>query len=95
MARAQPCRSNNHIYAQVIDDAKGDVICAASTLEKDVREEGKYGGNCEAATGVGKRIGARAMEKGVQKVHFDRNGKPYHGRIAALADGAREAGLSF
>ena len=89
------CSSNNHIYAQVIDDSKGAVLCSASTMEKDVREESKSGGNCDAATAVGKRIGARALEKGIQKVFFDRNGKKYHGRVAALADGAREAGLAF
>lgn len=88
-------RSNNHIYAQVIDDAQGSVLAAASTMEKEAVESGKWGGNCAAATEVGKRIGARALEKGVKAVHFDRNGKPYHGRIAALADGAREAGLDF
>ena len=88
-----PRRSNNHIYGQVIDDSKDAVICAASTMEKDAREAS--GANCAAAAEVGKRLGERAKAKGVEKVFFDRNGKPYHGRIKALADGAREAGLSF
>ena len=85
--------SNNHIYGQVIDDSKSTVVCAASTMEKDERDT--YGGNCAAATAVGKRLGERALAKGVEKVYFDRNGKPYHGRVKALAEGAREAGLSF
>ena len=87
-------RSNNHIYAQVIDDTKGHVVASASTTEPESKDAG-WGGNCGAATVVGKRVGARALEKGIKTVHFDRNGKKYHGRIAALADGAREAGLSF
>lgn len=86
-------RSNNHIYGQVIDDAKDAVLVASSTMEKDLKET--YGGNCAAAATVGKRLGERALAKGITKVHFDRNGKPYHGRIKALADGAREAGLDF
>lgn len=94
--RALACRSNNHIYGQVIDDSKGEVVCAASTMEKDVREaDGANGGNQEAATNVGKRLGERALAKGVTTVAFDRNGKKYHGRVKALADGARSAGLSF
>ena len=87
-------RSNNHIYAQVIDDTKGHVVASASTTEPESKDAG-WGGNCGAATVVGKRVGARALEKGIKTVHFDRNGQKYHGRIAALADGAREAGLSF
>lgn len=89
-----PRRSNNHIYAQVIDDTKGHVVASASTTEPESKDAG-WGGNCGAATVVGKRIGARALEKGIKTVHFDRNGQKYHGRIAALADGARESGLSF
>ena len=89
-----PRRSNNHIYAQVIDDTKGHVVASASTTEPESKDAG-WGGNCGAATVVGKRVGARALEKGIKTVHFDRNGQKYHGRIAALADGAREAGLSF
>ena len=88
-----PGRSNNHIYGQVIDDSKDAVICASSTMEKDLRET--YGGNCAAAGIVGKRLAERAIAKGIQKVHFDRNGKPYHGRVKALADAAREGGLDF
>jgi large subunit ribosomal protein L18 len=87
-------RSNNHIYGQVIDDRKGAVMVAASTLEKTLREAGT-GGNKDAAQAVGKLLAERAIAKGVSKVFFDRNGRPYHGRIAALADGAREGGLVF
>jgi large subunit ribosomal protein L18 len=86
-------RSNNHIYGQIIDDSKDQVIAAASSLEKDIKETG--GQNCAAATVVGKRLAERAKSKGIEKVFFDRNGRPYHGRIAALADGAREGGLNF
>jgi large subunit ribosomal protein L18 len=86
-------RTNNHIYAQVVDDAKGHILVSASTIEKGGRQE--YGGNRESATEVGKRIASRALEKGVEQVYFDRNGFKYHGRVAALAEGAREAGLSF
>ena len=88
-------RSNNHIYGQIIDDSKDAVLTAASTMEKDVRESGAKGNNKEAAAAVGKRLAERALAKGITKVHFDRNGRPYHGRIAALADGAREGGLEF
>ena len=87
-------RTPRHIYAQVIDDTKGHVVASASTTEPESKDAG-WGGNCGAATVVGKRVGARALEKGIKTVHFDRNGQKYHGRIAALADGAREAGLSF
>jgi len=86
-------RSNNNIYGQVIDDTKGSVIAAASTMEKDLRET--PGGNCAAATVVGKRLAERALQKGIDRVFFDRNEYKYHGRVAALADGAREGGLSF
>ena len=86
-------RSNNHIYGQIIDDTKDAVLCASSTMEADVRE-GKTD-NCEAAAGVGKRLAERALAKGITKVHFDRKDRPYHGRIKALADGAREGGLDF
>ena len=77
----------------MIDDSKDSVVCAASTMEESLRESN--GGNCAAAASVGKLLGERALAKGVEKVHFDRNGKPYHGRVKALAEGAREAGLSF
>ena len=71
------------------------MLTAASTMEKDVRESGEKSNNKEAAAAVGKRLAERALAKGITKVHFDRNGKPYHGRVAAFADGAREGGLSF
>jgi large subunit ribosomal protein L18 len=86
-------RSEHHIYAQVIDDSAGQTMAAASTLDAGLK--GKYGGNVEAAKAVGKLVGERAKEKGVERVVFDRGGFAYHGRIAALADGAREAGLEF
>ena len=88
-------RSEHHIYAQVIDDTKGHTVAAASTLEASLRGEGKYGGNVDAAKEVGKLLGERAKEKGVEKVVFDRGGFRYHGRVAAVADGAREAGLEL
>lgn len=85
-------RSAKNIYAQVIDDVKGVTICAASTLDNNI--DG-YGGNKQAAFEVGKLIAARAAEKNIQEVIFDRGGYVYHGRIASLADGAREGGLKF
>lgn len=87
-------RSNMHMYAQVIDaDAK--VLAAASTLESDVRKQVANGGNVKAATVIGKRIAEKAKEKGIDAVSFDRSGFKYHGRVKALADAAREAGLKF
>jgi len=88
-------RSSNHIYAQLIDDARGHTLVSASSLEKDMREKLKSGGNVEAATAVGKLVAERAKEKGIDKVVFDRGGYIYHGRVKALADAAREAGLDF
>src|ERR1700761_6737837 len=85
-------RSVAHIYAQVIDDSKGATIAAASSTEKDA---GKTGGNVAAAKEIGRRVAQRAKEKGVDKVVFDRGGYLYHGRVKALADAAREAGLEF
>lgn len=85
-------RSNKHIYAQVIDDGSGATIAAASTNSKGFDEKLK---KSEAAKKVGEMVGRLAMEKGVSKVVFDRSGYIYHGRIKALADGAREAGLKF
>lgn len=85
-------RSAKHIYAQIIDDVKGVTLVSASTVEKDF--EG-FGGNKEAAKKVGQIIGKRAIEKGIEKVVFDRGGYLYHGRVAELADGARESGLKF
>jgi large subunit ribosomal protein L18 len=87
-------RSLNHIYTQVIDDANGVTIASASTMSPKGTER-KAGGNVEAAKTVGKLIAERAQEKGVKKVVFDRGGYLYHGRIKALADAAREAGLEF
>ena len=86
-------RSAQNIYAQIIDDNQGHTVVSASSLEKDVRSN--YGGNCDAAAAVGKRIAERAIEAGVQQVIFDRGPYLFHGRIKALADAAREAGLSF
>lgn len=88
-------RSEHHIYAQVIDDTAGHTLAAASTLDAGVRSEHKYGGNVQAAKAVGKLLGERAREKGINRVVFDRGGFAYHGRVAALADAAREAGLEF
>jgi len=89
-------RSNNHIYAQVIDDDAQATICAASTLDKDLRTTLKVAfSSCDAATAVGELVAKRAVAQGIQQVVFDRGGNLYHGRIKALADAAREAGLQF
>ncbi len=88
-------RSQGHIYAQVIDDDAGRTLCAASSLDKDLRAKAKRGGNVASAKEVGSLIASRAREKGVAAVVFDRGGFLYHGRIKALADAAREAGLKF
>jgi large subunit ribosomal protein L18 len=85
-------RSLNHIYAQIIDDEQGTTIASASTTEKDLREG--TGGNVEAARRVGRAIAERAIAKGVESVVFDRGGFRYHGRVKALTDAAREAGLN-
>ncbi len=85
-------RSLNHIYAQIIDDERGQTIVAASTTEKDLR--GSSGGNIEAARRVGRAIAERAQAKGIHSVVFDRGGYRYHGRVKALTDAAREAGLN-
>jgi large subunit ribosomal protein L18 len=85
-------RSVGHIYAQLIDDAQGKTVAAASSLEKGGR---LAGGNLGAAREIGKRIAERAKEKGITQVVFDRGGYLYHGRVKALADAAREAGLEF
>lgn len=87
-------RSLNHIYAQVVDDLQGVTIAAASTAEGK-KEDRRTGGNVAAAKTVGKMIADRAKQKGISKVVFDRGGYLYHGRIKALADAAREAGLQF
>ena len=88
-------RTNANIYAQVINDDTHETICSASTLSPEFRETGKLGSNKEAAEFVGKLVAERAQEKGVTEVVFDRSGFLYHGRIQALADGARNAGLKF
>ncbi len=88
-------RSGKHIYAQVIDDGRGLVMAAASTLEKDSRSESKIGANKEAARRIGKAIAERALAAGVNEVIFDRGSYKYHGRVKALADAARESGLNF
>ena len=88
-------RSSKQIYAQVIDDERGTTLAAASSLEKDMRDKLKSGGNVDAAKEVGRLIAERASAAGVTSVVFDRSGYLYHGRVKALADAAREGGLSF
>jgi large subunit ribosomal protein L18 len=88
-------RSSKHIYAQVIDDIKGETLVSASSLEKEMRTTLKTGANIEAAKVVGKQVAARAASKGIKHVVFDRGSYLYHGRIKALADAAREGGLNF
>ncbi len=85
-------RSVNHIYAQVIDDGQGHTLAAAASTEKDLKGKG---GNIEGAKLIGKAVAERAKEKGINKIVFDRGGYLYHGRVKALADAAREAGLEF
>lgn len=88
-------RSVGHIYAQIIDDAQGRTIVAASTLEEGIRSQIKSGGNKEAAIVVGRSIAERALKANIRQVVFDRGGSLYHGRVKALADSAREGGLEF
>ena len=88
-------RSNNHMYAQIIDDTVGNTLVAASTLEKEVKAELEKTNNVDAAAYLGTIIAKRAIEKGIKEVVFDRGGFIYQGKIAALADAAREAGLEF
>lgn len=88
-------RSTNHIYAQIVDDATGRTLVAVSTRDKDVRSTMKTGGNVAAAKSVGKALAVRAKQAGIGRVVFDRGGYAYHGRVRALADTAREAGLEF
>jgi large subunit ribosomal protein L18 len=85
-------RSLHHIYAQIIDDQQGHTLVAAASIEKDLRGKG---GNVEGAKAIGKAVAERAKEKGIKQVVFDRGGYQYHGRVKALADAAREAGLEF
>ena len=94
-ARLSVFRSSKHIYAQVIDDIKGETLASASSLEKTMREGKKTGANIDAAKTVGKLLAERAAAKGVKEVVFDRGGYLYHGRVKALADAAREGGLKF
>ena len=88
-------RSNGHIYAQIIDDAAGRTLVSASSLDKQLRQQLKVGSNLAAAKTVGKQIAERARAAGIELVVFDRGGYMYHGRVAALAAAAREAGLKF
>ena len=88
-------RSNNHMYAQIIDDTVGNTLVAASTLDKDVKAELEKTNNVEAAAYLGKVIAKKALDKGITTVVFDRGGFIYQGKIAALAEAAREAGLEF
>lgn len=88
-------RSDKHIYAQVIDDDKRITVASASTNDKDFKSEGLYGGNKTAAAIIGKALAEKALSAGVTKVAFDRKGHKYHGRIKALADAARDAGLEI
>ncbi len=88
-------RSNEHIYAQVIDDTQHHTLVAASSLEPELKTQLTSGANCTASTEVGKLIAKRSLEKGISKVVFDRGGNLYHGRVKSLADAAREAGLDF
>lgn len=88
-------RSGINIYVQVIDDINGNTLLSASTIDKEVRPGVSYGGNVEAAKVVGKKVAERALAKGIKQVVFDRGGYLYTGRVKALADAAREAGLEF
>jgi len=88
-------RSAKHIYAQVIDDTRGQTLVAASSLDKSVKEQPVFENKIAKADFVGKLLGERAMQKGIRQVVFDRNGFLYHGRVKAVSEGAREAGLDF
>ena len=88
-------RSTRHIYAQIIDDTRGMTLASASTMEPEVRNGQKFESKVAAANFIGKRIGERASEKGIKMVVFDRGGFMYHGRVKAVSEGAREAGLDF
>ena len=94
-SRLSVFRSSKHIYAQVIDDLGGKTVAAASSLDKDLREKLKTGADVAAATEVGKLLAERAAAAGIKDVVFDRGRYLYHGRVKALADGAREGGLNF
>ena len=88
-------RSSRHVYAQVVDDTKGHTVVSASSVEKDIREKPKFENKVALANFIGKLIAQRALAKGISQVVFDRNGFLYHGRVKAVSDGAREAGLLF
>jgi large subunit ribosomal protein L18 len=93
--RLSVCRSNKHVYCQVIDDESGKTLAAASTRDKSLREKIKNGGNCAAAKIIGAAIAERALAAGVLRVKFDRGRYKFHGRVAMLANAAREGGLKF
>lgn len=97
MERPRLCvyKSLNHIYAQIIDDTRGQTLIAASTLDKDLRAESGHKGNAAMAKRVGLLIASRAAQSGVKQIVFDRGGYKYHGRVKAVAEGAREGGLEF
>ena len=95
MPRLTVHRTSKHMYAQVIDASGSGVIASASTLSKDLKGSLKYSGNADAAAQVGKAVAEKAASAGIKKVAFDRSGFKYHGRVKALADAAREAGLEF
>jgi large subunit ribosomal protein L18 len=88
-------KSAKHIYAQIIDDTVGNTLVASASTEKAIQEEKDLNGKCAVAKAVGALVGKRAKDKGIEKVVFDRNGYLYHGRVKAISDGAREAGLNF
>jgi large subunit ribosomal protein L18 len=88
-------RTSRHIYAQIIDDTKGETLACASSLDAEFKKAGKTGADIQAASAIGKAVGERAVKKGIKEVVFDRGGFVYHGRVKALAEAAREAGLEF
>ncbi|HAL30626.1 MAG TPA: 50S ribosomal protein L18 [Coriobacteriia bacterium] len=93
--RLRVSRSNQHIYAQLIDDVAGATLVSASSIDPELRTALSSGANADAAKAVGGALGRRALEAGITEVVFDRGGRLYHGRVAALAEGARDAGLKF
>ncbi len=95
MPRLNVYRSLGHIYAQIVDDTRGQTTVSASSVDKEIRKTLKGGGNIAAAKAVGKTLAERAKAAGIARVVFDRGGYAYHGRVKALADAAREAGLKF
>ncbi|MGN0073646.1 MAG: 50S ribosomal protein L18 [Coriobacteriales bacterium] len=93
--RLRVTRSNTNIYAQIIDDVTATTLVSASSIDAEFKATGKSGGNIEGATEVGKLVAERALKAGIDTIVFDRGGRLYHGRVKALAEGAREAGLKF